>query len=166
MPGRPGIGFRPPARDVRPLKIENNIYNRLPVRSREIPKASPRDVSRPAAGRPNNVYADRNGDVYRKTREGWQQRDRDAWRNSGGPAPIRDRGTVARPPAPGPRAVTRPVPRPELDRDFSARQRGEARAQSWSRPAPQAPQAGQAPAPRSAPAPRTAPPSHSESKKR
>jgi hypothetical protein len=137
---RPGIGFRPPARDVRPSNIQNNIYNRLPARSREIPKVSPRDLFRPAAGRPNNVYADKNGEVYRKTKEGWQQRTNDTWRNSGGtarPAPIRDRGTIARPQAPAPHAVTRPAPRPDLDREFSARQRGEARAQSWSRPAPQ-----------------------------
>ncbi|MGZ5380319.1 MAG: carbohydrate-binding family V/XII [Thermoanaerobaculia bacterium] len=180
---RPGIGFRPPARDVRPLHTQNNIYNRLPVRSREIPKASPRDLSRPAAGRPNNVYADKNGDVYRKTKGGWQQRDKDTWRSSGGPArpapkpagrpfdksgttrpaPIPDRGTIARPPAPAPRAVTRSVPRPELDREFSARQRGEARAQSWSRPAPST---RQAPAPRPAPAARPASPSHSEPKRR
>ncbi len=163
---RPGIGFRPPARDVRPWSAQNNIYNRLPVRSRDIPKASPRDLSRPAAGRPNNVYADRNGDVYRRTKEGWQQRDKDTWRTTGvpaRPAPSRDRGTIARPPAPAPRAVTRPAPRPELDREFSTRQRGEARAQSWSRPAPQA---RPAPAPRSAPTVRSAPPSHSEPKKR
>jgi len=163
---RPGIGFRPPARDVRPLNAQNNIYNRLPVRSREIPKVSPRNVSRPAAGRSNNVYADKNGDVYRKTKEGWQQRDKDTWRNSGGaarPAPIPNRGNTARPPAPGPRAVTRSVPRPELDREFSARQRGEARAQSWSRSAPSD---RQAPAARPAPAPRSAPQSHSEPKKR
>jgi hypothetical protein len=189
---RPGIGFRPPARDVRPFNTQNNIYNRLPARSREIPRVSPRDVSRPAAGRPNNVYADKNGDVYRKTKEGWQQRDKDTWRNSGGPArnapraagrptdpgtrarpaPVPDRGTMARPPALGPRAVTRSVPRPELDREFSARQRGEARAQSWSRPAAQqarpAPQQAR-PAPqqsRQAPAVRSAPPSHSEPKRR
>jgi hypothetical protein len=162
---RPGIGFRPPARDIRPLNTQNNIYNRSSVRSREIPRASPRDLSRPVAARPNNVYAGKNGDVYRKTKEGWQQRDKDTWRNSGGaarPAPIPNRGNTARPSAPGPRAVTRPVPRPELDREFSARQRGEARAQSWSRSAPQR----QAPAPRPAPAPRSAPQSHAEPKRR
>jgi hypothetical protein len=185
---RAGIGFRPPARDVRPVTVQNNLYNRLPSRSREIPRAAPRDASRPGAGRPNNVYADRNGDVYRKTKEGWQQREKDTWRSSGAtprptPRPERatdrgtvarpdrgtvarpDRGTVARPPAPAPRPVTRSVPRPELDRDFSARQRGEARAQSWSRPAPQ-PRPAPAPQARSAPAPRPAPPSHSDTKKR
>ncbi len=150
---RQAIGFRPPTRDVRPERIQNNIYSQLPDRAREIPKAPSRNTSRPAISRPDNIYADRNGDVYRRTKEGWQQRERDTWRNSGGGArpaarPDRpadrpaDRGSVVRGPAapmgmPSARPMTRPVPRPDLERDFSARQRGEARSQGWSRPAPQ-----------------------------
>ena len=144
---RPVIGFRPPTRDIRPQKLQNNIYNRLPDRAREIPKAPSRDASRPAISRPNNVYADNNGDVYRKTREGWQQRDRDTWRNTGGTSKPADKSPAARPAMPSARPMTRPAPRPELERDFSARQRGEARAQSWSRPQQQ-----------SRPAPQQAPP--------
>jgi len=174
---RPAIGFHPPAKDIRPEKIQNNIYNRLPDRAREIPKAPSRDASRPAISRPNNVYADKNGDVYRKTKEGWQQRDNDKWRSSSGTArpptnlvkPAErpaDRETSKNPVAKGPaepaarpsaRPSSRPAPKPELERDYSARQRGEARSQSWSQPAPQqarpAPQQAQ-PAPQQArPAP-------------
>jgi hypothetical protein len=177
---RPGIGFRPPARNVRPLNIQNNIYNRLPVRSREIPKLSPRNLSRPAAGRPNNVYADRNGDVYRRTKEGWQQRTNDTWRNSGGatrpatrPGKPADKGPVVKGPRaqtvmPSARPMTRPAPRPELERDFSARQRGEARSQSWSRPAPQqsrpAPQQARPAPQQSRPAPQQARPAPQQSR--
>jgi hypothetical protein len=152
-PGRPVIGFHPPVRNIRPVKAQNNIYNRLPERVRDVPRPPSRNTSRPA-DRGNNVYAGRNGEVYRKTKDGWQQRDKDVWRNSGGlvrpatrtgkPA---DRSPVVKGPAPSVMPSARPVtrqapvrqapPRQELNRDFQARQRGEARSQSWSRPAPQ-----------------------------
>jgi hypothetical protein len=170
-PGRPVIGFHPPAKDIRPVRFQNNIYNRLPGLRRDTPKPPTLGKSRPASVRPNNVYADRNGEVYRKTKQGWQQRTNDTWRNSGGATgsgpktsgkPV-DKGSRAYSSVPGARPVVRPAPHPELDRDFSARQRGEARVQSWSRPAPST---RQAPAPRPAPAARPAPPSHSEPKRR
>jgi hypothetical protein len=187
IPGvRPDIGFRPPSREIR-RPAPSNIYNRLPAKTRDVPRA-PSAVGRPrpATGRPNNVYADKTGEVYRRTKEGqWQQREGDRWRTAGGPTakPGSQPGTTARPgggqpgatarpgggqpgatvrPAPAP--VTRPAPRPELDRDFSARQRGDQRMQerSYARPAPQsharpAPQQAR-PAPQQArPAPAPAP---------
>ncbi len=177
----------PPACEGRPAarSPEQHLHQAARSRRATFRRPPPRDMSRPAVSRPNNVYADRNGDVYRKTKEGWQQRDKDAWRNSGGserpvpkaagrppdpgatrPMPVPNRGTIDRQPAAAPRAMTRSAPRPELERDFSARQRGEARAQSWSHAAPQAPQARQAPASPPAPAARSAPPARSEPKKR
>ncbi len=160
--GRPLIGFRPPVKDIRPVRIQNNIYDRRGELSREIPKAPSRDASRPAIGRPNNVYAGRNGKVYRKTNEGWQQRDKDAWRSQGTARPV-DRSPAAKPVMPSARPMTRQAPpKQELNRDFQARQRGEARSQSWSRPAQQqarpAPQQAR-PAPQQArPAPQQARP--------
>lgn len=169
LPGvRPGIGFHPPARDIRPVRVQNNIYSGLPARLREAPKAPSREVVRPAIRRPNNVYADRNGDVYRRTREGWQQRDRDAWRNSGGPAKPADRSPAVHPDArPLNRQAPRErAPRQELNREFQARQRGEARSESWSRPAPQ--QSRPAPSQPRGPSPiqHSSPPAgHSEAKR-
>jgi hypothetical protein len=177
VPGvRPNIGFRPPSRDIRP-PAQTNIYNRLPAKSRDVPRApSAFERSRPITGRPNNVYADQRGEVYRRTTNGqWQQRESGRWKPSpggtsgrpGGPAGVTERPgkrpVVTTRPAPG---FTRPAPRPELDRDFSARQRGDDRMRERSsqqrersrevRPAPQ-PQA------RPAQQARPAPPSHSAS---
>jgi hypothetical protein len=176
---RPVVGFHPPAKAVGTLKIQNNVYTRLPGQPRDIPKPAALDKSRPATGRPNNVYADKNGEVYRKTKEGWQQRTNNTWRSSGGVTSSGSKTsgkTVGKAPTPlpstqNPRVTTHPTPHPELDRDFSARQRGEARAQSWSRSvapaapvvhkapaasqvsaAPKAPAAAKAPASRKAPA--------------
>jgi hypothetical protein len=141
-PGRPVIGFHPPARNIRPVKVQNNIYNRLPERVRDVPRPPSRNTSRPA-DRGNNVYAGKNGEVYRKTKDGWQQRDKDTWRNSRGTAKPVDRRPAAQSVVPNARPMTRQAParqappRQELNREFQARQRGEARSQSWSRPAPQ-----------------------------
>jgi len=140
---RPGIGFRPPARDIRPLRTQNNLYGRLAGRARDVPRAPSRDTSR-QVDRSNDVYAGRNGEVYRKTKDGWQQREKDSWRGSAVPR-------VA--PSTGP--AVRQVPRQELDREFQARQRGDARARSWSRPAQH-----------SSPSVRSAPSGHSSPKRR
>lgn len=40
-------------------------------------------ADRAGAG-PNNVYADRNGNVYRQTDQGWQAREQSEWRSAGG----------------------------------------------------------------------------------
>jgi hypothetical protein len=141
VPGvRPGIGFRPPTKDIRP-PAQANIYNRLPARSRDVPRA-PSAFDRSRSGRPNNVYADRNGEVYRRTKEGqWQQRESGRWKTSDGGAAARPGGTGATRPSTGraPVVTTKPSPggsrsasRPDLDRDFSARQRGDARVRERS----------------------------------
>lgn len=184
IPGvRPGIGFRPPSKDIRP-PAQTNIYNRLPAKSREVPRPpSTIDRPRPSGSRPNNVYADQSGEVYRRTKEGqWQQRESGRWKPSDGGGAARPGGTgattrpsTARQPSaatmPSPN-LSRPAPRPELDRDFSARQRGDERVrersrdsntrqQSVSRQAPQAaPQAR--PAPQAAPQARPASPPSGE----
>lgn len=46
-------------------------------------RPSTRPATQPAARNrtPNNVYADRNGNVHRKTDNGWQQRDNTGWTN-------------------------------------------------------------------------------------
>ncbi len=181
VPGvRPGVGFRPPSREIRP-PARTNIYNRLPAKARDVPRPpSAFERPRPATGRPNNVYADRNGQVYRRTTEGqWQQREAGRWKPSpggtsvkpGGPTGVTERpgkqpGVTARP-SPG---VARPAPRPELERDFSARKRGDDRMRERSLPSPQhgvsrpAPQARPAPQERPAPQARPASPSHSSGK--
>jgi hypothetical protein len=147
---RPTIGFHPPMKDIRPLKIQNNVYNRLPDRSRDLPKAPSFDKSRPATIRPNNVYADKNGNVYRKTNDGWQQRTNDSWRNSGS-GKTAGKASAASPVTP--KATSRSAPHPELERDLSARKRGDARERS-----------AQATAAHAAPAVRSSPPSHVEPK--
>jgi hypothetical protein len=148
LPGvRPDIGFRPGSREIRP-PASVNIYNRLPERTRDVPRA-PSSFERPrTSAKPNNVYADRNGDVYRKTQQGWQQRQGGQWKPADGG---RDRTppTASVPSRPAPGTTVRKAPQPELERDFTARQRGETRVVERNRDAGR--RTAQTPQTRSAP---------------
>jgi hypothetical protein len=167
VPGvRPGIGFRPPPRDIRPPS-PTNLYSRLPARTRDVPRApSSIERPRPSASRPNNVYADKSGEVYRRTRDGqWQQREAGRWKPSAGGAAVGQPGVTERPaqqpivttrPSPG---FVRPAPRPELDRDFSARQRGDDRMRERSiQQRDRSREVRQAPQPQARPAPQAVSP--------
>lgn len=72
-----------------------------------------RDAARPRT-KPNDLFADRNGNVYRKSADQWQKHDTGGWQNDPGAAR-------------------------QLQRDAAARDRGNQRAQSYqqSRPQPQ-----------------------------
>jgi hypothetical protein len=108
-------GYRAGTRNAR----YNNIYNR--------PQNRGRNVSRPAVGnqrraatpvnRPNNVFTDRNGNVHRRTQNGWQQRGSTGWQTSG-------RGNVQ----------GRQQPNlSQLDRSHQSRQRGTVRTDNFQR---------------------------------
>ena len=112
-PNRRELGFRPPASVVRPERWRRNVYDRLPGGSRVTPRPTREVAPKALPSRPNNVYAGRDGDVYRRMNDGrWQQREGQRWV----PAP----GSGGARPA--------PAPRPELQRDYQARQRGEIRS--------------------------------------
>lgn len=91
-----------------------NLYNRRDDvarttdsrRAPETAQASNRPTPQAGGQRRNDVYADRSGNVYRRTDQGWQQRGSSDW---------------ASPARSG----------PSLDRDHSARQRGTSRTQSY-----------------------------------
>ncbi len=103
-----------------------NIYRQPRNANRNVnrPSTTPRTRPNVATGRENNVFADRNGNVARRTPDGgWQNRGSGGWENSGGAAANR----------PGGGAATRPSTRPELDRSSQARQRGNSRAGTYQR---------------------------------
>jgi hypothetical protein len=75
-------------------------------RASETAQASNRPTSEVGGQRRNDVYADRSGNVYRRTDQGWQQRGSTGWTS-----PTRSG--------------------PALDRDYSARQRGASRTQGY-----------------------------------
>ena len=116
-PGGIGGPGRPGGPQVTP---NNNLYARQQNAGRNA--SVPRDKSVQPANRvgqsgANNVFADRNGDVYRRNSDGnWQQRDKGGWSNAG--AGTRQGAGISQQPS-------------GLDRDYQARQHGSARASSF-----------------------------------
>ncbi len=105
-------------------------------------RPTPAKTARPGQ---NNVLADKNGNVYRKTSQGWQERQGNNWSK---PAAATRPAAAARPtPAARPAAditrrpqaaPSRPATQPsfnagQLNREYSARQRGETRTQNFQR---------------------------------
>jgi len=140
-PGQPGAR---PADAARP-KAETRPAKAVKPR----PAAQPTKPKVRPAGGPNNVVADRGGNVYKRDNQGnWQQRQGNQWSRPGGERPASRPAASSRPSpraerpaaAPRPTPATRPAaaPRPsfdsgQLNRDFAARQRGEMRSQNFQR---------------------------------
>lgn len=109
-----------------------NIYNRDGNRSRNAsPATAKRNLkeARPASNRQNNVYADRDGNVARRSNDKWETRDQGQWKENrsldrSASADTRQRAgnTVNN------RNIDRnAVNRSSLDRSYQSRQRGASR---------------------------------------
>ncbi len=117
-----------------------NLYNRPENRARNADRSLvQRDLerARPAADRANNVYADKNGAVARRTGDNWESRENGDWkpatdRDSPG---SRDRVASERDRSGATREAARGIDRKSLDRDRQARQKGSSRERA--RPARQ-----------------------------
>ncbi len=97
-----------------------NIYRRPENTSRNLdhgPVAS--NARRPGAvaNHPNDVFADRNGNVARRTGNGWEARGTGGWERGSGNAAQRARS----------------VDRAQLDRSYRSRQRGTSRTRNYQR---------------------------------
>ena len=160
LPGKPATrpvsgvaGERPGAKPERPAARPER-----PAAKPDRPgqAAKPQPATRPAQAKPqvrpaggqNNVLADKNGNVYKRDNQGnWQQRQGNQWSKPGAERPATRPAAqpaarpTARPEATRPAArpeASRPAARPSMDtgqlnRDFQARQRGEARTQNFQR---------------------------------
>ncbi|MBK8595470.1 MAG: hypothetical protein IPN83_07755 [Holophagales bacterium] len=164
--GRPGSGWRPPRPSNnlynRPQnRMRNAPDRRVPTRETRVdqrpatrpaprpggtgtsgarPSTPTRDVRRQppvAKGKPNDVFAGRDGNVYRRDKDDWRTREKAGWSR---PSSGSSSGTAA----------PRPAPSRDLDRDYSARQRSSQKTQG-SRPSSAAPRPAPRSAPRSAP---------------
>ena len=140
-PGRPAPGRPTPGRPAtgRPVvRPGNNLYNRpgnagtrphpdgprRPGRPAQQPggggqgrdtrpPARPSPVTKPDPRRPNNVYADREGNLHRNRGGNWQIRQEQTWKPEGSPKPSRPAPPAARP-APQPAPAHSPQPRPTI----------------------------------------------------
>jgi hypothetical protein len=112
------------------------VYNKAGVsdrradaRTRETANQQIRDRS--ARGQTNNVYADRDGNVHRRTENGWETRQGNNWERSGETRDANRQGaSTQQRPSTTNNARQQPQQRSShsMDRDYSARQRGNTRA--------------------------------------
>ncbi|MCP3979648.1 MAG: carbohydrate-binding family V/XII [bacterium] len=132
--GRPGASTRPavserlgdvqpgarPGVSTRTAMGGENLYNRPANRDRMADRGG-RPQAGPATDRPNNVFAGKDGGVYRRTSEGkWQQRQGSDWKQGGGASRAglerdyrsRTRGSQRTGSYQGNRAPSRPTTRP------------------------------------------------------
>ncbi len=128
-----------------------NLYNRPENRTRnaERPAVANNRQARPATGAQNNVLTDRSGNVYQRGNDGsWNRRDNGQWTQPSNLDRASGSRDVARPSQPSysggvnTRPQQRPsnsgggyggAARPQLERDFSARQQGAQRTQNFQR---------------------------------
>lgn len=115
VPSRPGQGpgERPSTQPAKPGQAARPKAETRPAQG-----AKPAQPRVKPAGGPNNVLADKNGNVYKRDNQG--------------------RMKPATKPASRAAAASRPAPRPSVDtghlnRDYAARQRGEVRTQNFAR---------------------------------
>ena len=83
---RVGIGNSYNSNRLRSANVRNvdrnNIYNRPENRARNADRAQAAGQlknARPATGKANNVFADRDGNIARKTPQGWEARGQQGW---------------------------------------------------------------------------------------
>ena len=122
-----------------------SLYDRAENRARNVERpSSPSDRrARPATGDfTNNVLTDRAGNVYQRDTVGsWQQRSEGQWQRPENLDRVQPRQPATRPSTPSRLPQQRDsrawsggqATRPQLERDFSARQRGAQRTQSFER---------------------------------
>lgn len=121
-PNRPG-----PRSEGRP-----NLYDRPENRARnaERPGTANNQQARPASNMQNNVLTDRSGNVYQRGNDGsWAQRQNGQWAQPGNLDGSGGSGNMQRPSS----GYSQPATRPQLERDFSARQQGMQRNQNFQR---------------------------------
>ncbi len=122
-------GYRAGYRSGRRTASRQNIYRSQRNKTRMT--ASPSKVgikgnARTASNRPNNVYADRNGNVHRKTDQGWQKQTKEGWKSD------KSRPSQTQKPSQPSSGVSKPAKTQQLDRSYQSRQRGEQRAHNYN----------------------------------
>ena len=151
--GRPGSGERPGKPDLsqRPTTLPADLTggaDRLPGKDKR-PSGDKGQLSRPAqpsvrpaTGMPNNIFAGTDGNVYRKSKDGWETRDSSGWQRpdakpSSRPSSRDSKNSSSRDARPSQRpsndrSSNLDRARPQLERDNQARERGKS---SSSKPA-------------------------------
>jgi hypothetical protein len=139
-------GFRAGYRSGNRAAHRNNIYNRQNNVARNAPRAQQARDRQPraATGRDNNVFSDRNGNVYRRDNDGnWDRRGQDGWNRSDAVSNearqerTRDASRDRQPSQQQQRAQQQPRTQQrssgsQLERNYNSRQSGTARTNNYN----------------------------------
>ena len=132
----------------RPAQYSNNPYKNRESGVKPTSRPSTQPATRPGAGqgataRPstkqNNVYADKSGNVYRKSGDQWQQRTDNGWSSGGKPS---SSGAAKQSPATKQQpSATRPAQpsHNDLNKQYQARERSTQRTQGYNKSTRSAP---------------------------
>ena len=122
-----GAGNRPATRPSVYDRPENN------ARNAEKPARANTRQSRPASNTQNNLLTDKSGNVYQRSNNGdWSQRDKGQWTQpSNLDRPTSGSDRRQQPSASSYNSMS--ATRPQLERDYSARQQGAKRSQNYQR---------------------------------
>jgi hypothetical protein len=131
-------GYRSGSRNA----SRNNLYSN---KSNQARTAAPsktganRSQARTASKRANNVYADKNGNVHRKTDQGWQQRTSKGWQSEKAKPSQGQKPSQAQKPSQTQKSSRQAVGTShssgnrQLNQSYQARERGQQRASSYNR---------------------------------
>ncbi len=136
-------GYRAGYNAGRRSAARQNMYNSNRNQARTAPASSAarsnamsnRSQAGGAGGRPNNVYADKNGNVYRQTDQGWQQRSGDSWQSTQGreSRPSQQQAQQKKQQQGQSRSTRSAGGTSDLNRSANARQRGNQKSSSYKR---------------------------------
>ncbi len=129
---RPAIENRPSVGGGQ-AQVQPNVYDRPENRARNAERPAPalNQQARPANNLQNNVLTDRSGNVYQRGNDGaWAQRQNGQWTQPGNLDRSGAGGGGMQRPSTG---YPQPATRPQLERDFNARQQGAQRSQNYRR---------------------------------
>ena len=107
-----------------------NLYDRPDNRKRNAPSTANTRQASPASNIQNNVLTDRSGTPYQRDSNGnWNQRENGQWSQSSNLDQRSSRPSSSN----TNRSSNQPATRPQLERDYSARQQGAQRTQNYQR---------------------------------
>ncbi len=141
-------GYRAGYRQGKRNAAQRNIYKSQGNKARvKFASSSPENKVKAAgkSNRPNNVYADKNGNVHRKTQQGWEKKTSDGWKTEFDPKQMGEKpsnkNAVKKNQAnlkfgqnPSKKsAVTRNKSRQQLDKSYKSRERGNKQSRNFNK---------------------------------
>jgi hypothetical protein len=112
-------GYRKGSSDASRRNLYKSQGNKARVRSSS-PAMKNKAVSAGKSNRPNNVFADKNGDIHRKTQQGWEKKTSDGWKTD----IKKDQSGQKFDQKPTKKSVKKNQSRQQLDKSSFSRERG------------------------------------------